>query len=133
MVLLGLLVVACFRRLRSRLFHRLMLLGLGLLAVILIVVPDLSTKVAELAGVGRGADLVIYLGFVGVAFALAVLYLRLRATEERLTEVVRSIAILNAQDTTQEGERMRGFDFGRGWRGDAPFGWKNDKNKKLAG
>ena len=103
MVLLGLLVVACFRGLRSRLFHRLILLGLALTATVLIVVPDLSTRIAELAGVGRGVDLIMYLGFVGVAFALVVLYTRLRATEQRLTEVVRSIALLHAEDAARDG------------------------------
>ena len=77
MVLLGLLVVACIRQLRSRLFDRLVLLGLALLATVLIVVPDLSTRMAEIAGVGRGVDLLMYLGFVGMAFALVVLYGRL--------------------------------------------------------
>ena len=104
MLLLGLLVVAGFRGLRSRLFHRLALLGLALLATVLIVVPDLSTRMAELTGVGRGVDLLMYLGFIGTAFALVVLYARLRATEERLTEVVRSIALLHPQGAARDAE-----------------------------
>ena len=104
MLLLGLLVVACFRRLRSRLVHRLVLLGLALLATVLIVMPDLSTRIAELTGVGRGVDLLMYLGFIGAGFACIILYARLRATEERLTEVVRSIAILHPQVGAQEDE-----------------------------
>ena len=97
MALLVLLVAAGFRRLRSRLFHRLALLGLALFATVLIAVPELSTSMAERVGVGRGVDLLMYLGFIGVAFAFVVLYARLRAAEERLTEVVRITAISAAR------------------------------------
>lgn len=102
LVLVGLVGIIGFQRLCSRLLHRLILLGLGLSATVLIVVPNLSTRMAEWAGVGRGVDLLIYLGFVGMAFTTVILYSHVRASEERLTEVVRSIAILHAKEAVQE-------------------------------
>jgi hypothetical protein len=66
-------------------------------AAVAIVNPNLPQAVANLIGIGRGADLVLYLfvlAFLGVSFYFYSRYLRLQG---QLTDVVRHLAIQNAR------------------------------------
>jgi small membrane protein len=56
---------------------------------------------AHWAGVGRGTDLVLYVTWPLMFFALLMLYGRLLRTEAKLTLLARSIAIQNAIQKTQ--------------------------------
>ena len=47
-------------------------------------------------GVGRGADLLSYLGLMGLSFLLVRLYIAHRALEAKLVDVVRALAIAQA-------------------------------------
>lgn len=64
-----------------------------LMGLVFVTFPGISTYIANLFGVGRGADLVIYLFVVIALFAIFNLHLRLRANVEQLTSLVRAIAI----------------------------------------
>ena len=86
-----------FRRLRTRLFDRLIFVLIGLSAVVMVARPDWATAVAHFLGVGRGADLVTYLGLTGLGFLWLQLYTRQREMDEQLTELNRQIAILEAR------------------------------------
>lgn len=99
---LGALVVIYFRRLRSTVRDRLVLLALAALGTTLALVPELSTGLAHYVGVGRGVDLFIYLSFVGVLFLLLVVQAEIRQLQEKLTEVVRAVAILTARPSQHE-------------------------------
>jgi hypothetical protein len=62
-----------------------------------IIDPDLLQTVATRIGIGRGADLVLYLGvlaFVAVSFYFYSRYVRL---QRQLTDIVRHLAIQNAR------------------------------------
>src|SRR5262245_23277540 len=68
-----------------------------LVAAVAIAFPDTLTVLSWVLGIGRGADLVLYvfiLAFVGVSFYFYSRYVRL---QRRLTEVVRHLAILEAR------------------------------------
>jgi small membrane protein len=86
-----------FQRLRSRLLDRLAFFVLVAIAVIMVARPDWSNAVAHWLGVGRGADLVLYLGISGLAFLWLGLYSRQREMEVRLTELARRLSILQAE------------------------------------
>lgn len=86
-----------FNRLRTRLWDRVLLTGLALAAVVLVAKPDWATELAHFLGVGRGTDLVMYLGLSGLAFLWLGLYSRQREMDVRLTELVRRMAILEGQ------------------------------------
>lgn len=59
--------------------------------------PAHATALAELAGVGRGVDLIIYV-WVAISLLVALnLHLKLRAQMELITRLAREIAVLNAQ------------------------------------
>lgn len=58
--------------------------------------PNDVTWVAKHVGVGRGADLVLYLLVIAFAFFAVNTYLRFRALERRFTDLARTIAIQGA-------------------------------------
>lgn len=100
----SLLIAACvslvlfyFRQLRSRVIDRAVVLGIGAMAVALLCAPDVSTDLAHFIGVGRGADLVTYLVFAGLGFVTLLFYSQQRKLEGRVTELTRTLAILDAR------------------------------------
>lgn len=105
LVLLLLLVavaVVYFRRLRSRLFDRLLFIFIVVSGVAMVARPDWATEVANFFGVGRGADLVAYLGLSGLGLLWLGMYSRQRELEEKLTELARQLAILQAEQPDKE-------------------------------
>jgi len=94
--LLLLLLVMYFVRLRSRFFMRAIALLVGILGIVLVARPEWSTVVSQALGVGRGADLITYLGLVGLSFASLLLYSKLRFLEMHLTSLIRAAAIAGA-------------------------------------
>lgn len=76
------------------------LVGLGLLVVcvvgsVFVWVPVAADRVANALGVGRGADLVLYM-YCAISFLLILnLSLKLRAQHETITNLARYVAITN--------------------------------------
>jgi hypothetical protein len=59
-------------------------------------VPSHATALAEIAGVGRGVDLIIYIWVVISLLIVLNLHLKLRSQMELLTQLAREVAILKA-------------------------------------
>ncbi len=81
------------RRLATR---RLTLLGLIILAAIAIVFPEMTSDIAKVLGVGRGADLLLYgmvVFFIGYVIAARADRSRMH---QQLTELARAQAIASA-------------------------------------
>lgn len=68
-----------------------------LIGLVFVFAPDLSTQIANLLGVGRGADLVIYLLAIVTLAGIFNLHLRMRASHEIITALARSVAISSAR------------------------------------
>lgn len=64
-----------------------------LLACYVVAFPNLTNKVAAIAGVGRGADLIIYLCIATGAYLLTTLYIRLRRNELNTAKLVQRVAL----------------------------------------
>lgn len=62
-------------------------------AIFLVLFPDLSTPIANLLGVGRGVDLIIYLSITSGAFVFILIWSKLLALQKVQTEIVRELAI----------------------------------------
>ena len=58
--------------------------------------PTLTTTIAHLVGVGRGADLVIYFSFVLFSYLFLVVMGKIRTLERDLTRLNRALAHLHA-------------------------------------
>ncbi len=92
-----------FSRVRTRLWDRALLILFLLIGVTMVLFPALTTDLAHLVGVGRGADLVTYLGLLGLFFAVILSYINQRELQSKLTDLVRHIAILEAKVPPQNG------------------------------
>lgn len=75
----------------------LMMAAVSLGGVVLAASPDSATTLAHSVGIGRGADLIFYCFIVCMLFAVLNIHLRLRAENERLTELTRTLAIHSAR------------------------------------
>jgi len=74
-------------------------------AVIAVAWPALTTHIARILGIGRGADLLIYV--LAVAFLLTAFYFynRVHQLESAITNLVRSMALREAEEQTAEPRR----------------------------
>lgn len=109
---IGLLVAALAfavyaTRLRSTLADRLVFITLAAAGCILIMLPDLSNDIAHRVGIGRGADLVIYLFVVFSIFQHASAAARARQAERTITTLVREVAIKEAVPDSRLGKSSK--------------------------
>lgn len=70
--------------------------------ITLVIKPDWSSAAARLLGVGRGADLVLYVWTAVSILVLANVHFRLRAQQAMITVLTREIAILEARRPATE-------------------------------
>ena len=63
------------------------------LGILLVWNPDLATRIANLLGVGRGTDLLVYILFVLMAMLILLVHARFRSYDRLLTELARSVAL----------------------------------------
>jgi hypothetical protein len=75
---------------------------LWIAAAVAIARPELTVVVARALGIGRGADLVLYVAILAMGFGFFAVYVRLRRIESDLTKIVRELAIRSAEATPQE-------------------------------
>ncbi len=59
--------------------------------------PSLANTLAHAVGVGRGADLVFYVFIAVTMFICLCLHLRVEATNQTMTEVIRTMALQGAR------------------------------------
>ena len=87
-------LVLAFVILRNQLIGRLFFLGQFLLGGFFVIFPDVTSKVAQKLGVGRGTDLLFYL-FVVLFYLTALVFVaQIRRLNRQLTELAREIALL---------------------------------------
>jgi hypothetical protein len=96
-LLLLVVMLTYFRKLRSHLLDRLIVILLGGAGLAMAIMPEWSNTVAHFFGVGRGVDLVIYLSITGLAFLWIMLYATVRRQHEQMTELVRALALAQAR------------------------------------
>jgi len=80
-------------RLKKTVVDLMLMMLLILTAIGFILWPELTNKIANGLGVGRGADLVYYVCILLFSFALLKLYSRMRRLEQEFTKLVREDAL----------------------------------------
>ena len=134
-VLLIAVVVAVAARLfrsggaRSQAVRRLGLLLFAGFAVFSILVPGVWNRIAQLVGVGRGTDMVLYALVVAFLSYVVTTYLRFRDFEVRYTRLARRLALDEAaRDFPRGGHGKRG---GQTRSPDGPSGGGRDGGDVL--
>ena len=82
------------------------------LAIFAVLFPDATTWVAQLVGVQRGTDLMLYALIVAFVFVTVSSYLRFREQELRFARLARAVALSNAQapDDLDDADDLKGAD-----------------------
>jgi small membrane protein len=99
------IAVYFFIRLRNSLFDLLLLIILIAAAIVFILFPDITNRLAHYLGVGRGADLIFYTSILIFWFVILKLYARIRKLEQIITAVVRKEALEDAGDSVNQQNR----------------------------
>ena len=73
------------RSLHSRLLDRALVVAIGMAGLVLVAWPSASQRMADLAGVVRGVDFVMYVALLGLGYLFLLLFAKQRETEVRLT------------------------------------------------
>src|SRR5262245_14163333 len=81
-----------------------MIFVISVLGIVLVIMPELTTYLAEFLGVGRGADLVFYVFIVITLCAVFILHLRIRSNAQTITVLARSIALMSAQSPKHDSQ-----------------------------
>ena len=82
---------------RTQAFKRIGFIVFLILNLDAVLRPDDTTWLAHKVGIGRGADLLLYLLVVAFAFFSVNTFLRFRNLERRFTDLARTIALNGAQ------------------------------------
>ena len=96
-ILLVLIPVLYFSRLRSGVLDRFAVVVFALLGMSMVVFPDWTNWLAHLVGVDSGAHLFIYLSILGLGFFVLMIYSRIRDMQASMTDLIRTIAIDRAR------------------------------------
>lgn len=83
-------------RARARAYKKLALIGFLLASVVAILFPELLSEVAKLLGIGRGADLLLYVLALTMLFQILNNYLKDKEANHTITRLARRLAILEA-------------------------------------
>jgi hypothetical protein len=68
---------------------------------LIVIFPYGTQVVADVIGVGRGADLIVYIGMLGVYYFLYLMLVKIKSLDHKITLLGRSIALDKAVDTTK--------------------------------
>lgn len=106
---LGIIVVIVRYRQR-RISTRSLLLWFPLwsVAAFVILFPDTTVEVAQLLGIGRGTDLVLYLSVIFIFYLLFRMIVRFERIDREITLIVRNLALRPPADTLEGGEETDG-------------------------
>jgi hypothetical protein len=104
------LVILRYRQRRIGTLAFLLWLFLWAVAAVVILFPNSTVGVAHFLGIGRGADLVLYLGAILILYLIFRLFVRLEQMDRNMTKIVRSLALREAglSQPDQERERVAG-------------------------
>lgn len=59
---------------------------------ILSLIPDLASRISQLFGIERGADLAVYIGIILMFYLIFRLYVKIENVQHDLTRIVRELA-----------------------------------------
>jgi hypothetical protein len=80
-------------KLRSDALDRILSIITIVIGIVIVIHPNLATRIANLIGIGRGTDLLLYLFILASLFYVTSSATRLRQNRNQMTKIVRSIAI----------------------------------------
>ncbi|WP_344302264.1 DUF2304 domain-containing protein [Nocardioides bigeumensis] len=95
--LAGILALRGSRRAYHKVVWRVLLLLVMLAGGLSVIFPDALTEIANAVGIGRGADLLLYVTAVTFMLVSVSLFRRLSGLERRYVELARQVALTDAR------------------------------------
>ncbi len=75
--------------------------ALWLTAAFSVAYPDVVVRAARSLGIGRGADLVVYVFIIFMLTVVFAIHLRFRRLDEQITRIVRHLAVTQPSDAAR--------------------------------
>ena len=85
----------------------LLVVAVTIFGILLVVFPNASTRVANLVGIGRGTDLILYLAVIGGLFIASNFYFRFKRQEAALIALARRSALDHAHEPSPNSAGLR--------------------------
>jgi hypothetical protein len=79
--------------------------GFWFVVGLIILLPDTTSFLAELVGVGRGADLIVYLSIILIFYIIFQMTVRIEKIERNITKIVRTVAMKDGEVEEQTMEK----------------------------
>ncbi len=95
--LFGGYVLANLHMQKVRAWKRMLLAVFILMMVTAILLPDTTTRLAHVVGVGRGADLLLYLLAIAFVFFVFNVYVKFQQQRNQMYNLARKVAIADAE------------------------------------
>lgn len=86
----------------GRAWKRILLLSFVVFVIVTIIFPETSQQLADLLGIGRGTDLVVYFTAFSVMFLGLLVYLKFRRMDQRMAIIVREQALADWRHRLRE-------------------------------
>jgi hypothetical protein len=97
------LIVLYIRLMRTQLWDRILVLAAAVILGVFFFVPDLATAVANEFGIGRGSDLLFYLGHAFTALLILLLNARRLEQQRQIETLARTLALAGARPRPEGG------------------------------
>lgn len=68
-------------------------IGFWVVVGVIVVLPEVTSFFANLVGVGRGADLIVYLSIVLIFYIIFQITIKIEKMERNITKIVREVAV----------------------------------------
>ena len=88
-----------------RAWQKLGLIILTVIGLIVVISPETSNKLAHKVGIGRGADLLLYLLTLSFIFMILNLYLKGKEDQRRIVLLARRISLLETRINQEKAEK----------------------------
>ncbi len=102
------LVIQKYRQRKIGAFGFLLWLMLWIGAAGVILFPNSTMVPAHLLGIGRGADLVLYVSVILILYLIFRIYVRLEKVDREITQIVRTVALREAGFGSSDHDQDKG-------------------------
>ena len=93
-----------YLKFQSAIADAIMLLIFIAAGILFVLFPQITTRIANKLGVGRGTDLIVYLCIVFFLFVVLRLYAKIRRLEQTITKIVRENSLQTAINKESKAE-----------------------------
>jgi small membrane protein len=97
LIALIVILISYFRWFRSAALDKILIAIVLLTGMCFVIFPDVTTRIANKLGVGRGADLLFYIAIVAFSYTLLLLYSKTRVLEKQIASLVRKQSLMEAE------------------------------------